>query len=60
MQSCVCIHEVIIIANNYYHYRQREDSTVHLRNTTFYLDQMQIEELKLVQYKNLVFSYALL
>ena len=41
------------LQNNYYHYRQREDSTVHLRNTTFYLDQMQIEELKLVQYKKL-------
>ena len=41
------------LQDNYYHYRQRENSTVYLRNTSYYLDQMEIEELKIKTYKKL-------
>lgn len=41
------------LQDNYYHYRQRENSTVYLRNTSYYLDQMEIEELKIKTYKKI-------
>jgi len=41
------------LQDNCYHYRQRENSTVYLRNTSYHLDQMEIEELKIKTYKKL-------
>lgn len=41
------------IADNCYHYRQREDSTVYQKNVLYHLDQMQIEEKKIETYQKL-------
>lgn len=41
------------LGEDLYHYRQREESTVHKRNAVHHLDRMQIEEMKLSAYKRL-------
>lgn len=41
------------LQDNCYHYRQRENSTVYLRNVSYHLDQMEIEELKIKTYQEL-------
>ncbi len=41
------------LAGNYYHYRQRTESTVHSRNQQYHLDQLKIEEKKLQKYISL-------
>lgn len=41
------------IAEDLYHYRQREDSTVHKKNASHHLDRLKIEEMKLQTYKEL-------
>jgi glycosyltransferase involved in cell wall biosynthesis len=41
------------LAEDLYHYRQREDSTVHKKNAGHHLDCLKIEEMKLVTYKEL-------
>lgn len=41
------------LKNNLYHYRQHRQSTVHKRNSDFYLQQMCIENLKIDKFKEL-------
>lgn len=41
------------LGRTWYHYRQRDTSTVHAQNETWHLDRMEIERMKLLAYRDL-------